>query len=80
MITGPNGSRKRVSVKLSAYIGYLNDEPSETEEPLDKIIRESSLWKGKFKAWGNKLIATDLSPGISNFMDVFELSKLLSEK
>ncbi len=80
IITGPNGSRKRVSVKLSAYIGYLNDDPSETEEPLDKIIRESSLWKGKFKAWGNKLIATDLSPGMSNFMDVFELSKLLSEK
>jgi hypothetical protein len=80
IITGPNGSLKRVSVKLSAYIGYLNDEPSETEEPLDKIIRESSLWKGKFKAWSNKLIDTDLSPGMSNFMDLFELSKLLSEK
>ena len=80
IVTGADGTSKRVSAKLSAYLGYLNNNSPENEEALDKIIREGPLWKSKLKDWSNKLINNDMSPSLSNFMDVIELSKLLSEK
>lgn len=80
IMTGPDGSSRRVSAKLSSYLGYLTDKNPENEEALDVIIREAPLWKSKLKNWSDKLINNDLSPTLSNFMDVVELSKILSDK
>jgi hypothetical protein len=77
---GPNGEERRVSSKIAAYIGYLNDKSPDTEEYLDKIIKESSIWKARLKQWSDKLINNSVSPSFSNYLDVFELSNLLSEK
>jgi len=77
---GPNGEERRVSSKIAAYIGYLNDKSPDTEEYLDKIIKESSFWKARLKQWSDKLINNSVSPSFSNYLDVFELSNLLSEK
>lgn len=80
MITGPDGNSRRVSTKISQYLGYINDKSPATEEAIDVIIREAPLWKGKLKNWSNKLIETPSTPTLYNFMNLIELSNLLSEK
>ena len=76
---GPNGESVRVSTKLSAYMGYLADRSTDTEENLDKIIKGSSVWKVRLKQWREKLSNSAVSPSYNNFLDVFELSNLLDE-
>lgn len=80
IIAGPDGNSKRVSTKLSAYIGYLDDKTSGGEEAIDAIIREAAIWKNRLKNWSDKLINKPISPTPFNFMDVIELSDLLTEK
>lgn len=80
MVTGPDGSSKRISSKLSAYIGYLDEKDRSNEEAIDIIIREGPLWRGRLKDWSNKMINTPIAPTIFNFMNMVELSNLLSEK
>jgi len=77
---GPNGEERRVSSKIAAYIGYLNDNTPDTEEYLDKIVKESAIWKARLKQWSDKLANTTVSPSFSNYLDVFELSNLLNDK
>ena len=74
---GPNGQEVKLSSKFSNIIGYLNNP--ETEEYLDKVISESAFWRNKFKQWRDKMTSNSLAPSPSNFMDIIELSKLLSE-
>ncbi len=79
-ITGPNGEPVRVSSKFSQLIAYLDDRTPATEEYLDKVIKESTFWKGKFKSWRDKMINNSITPTPSNFMDIIELSTLVKEK
>jgi hypothetical protein len=80
IVAGPDGSSRRVSSKLSTYLSYLNNKTPDSEEAIDVIIRESAIWKDKFKNWSDKMINSPLSPTLSNFMNVIELSNFLSEK
>lgn len=76
---GPNGQEVKVSSKFSNLLGYMDGKDPEDEEYLDKIINESNFWRGKFKAWRNKMINNSIAPTPANFMDIIELSKLLQE-
>ncbi|HMO63261.1 MAG TPA: hypothetical protein PKC39_14345 [Ferruginibacter sp.] len=80
MIIGPNGDELRVSTKFSKLVNYINDKLPASEEYLDKVIKEGTYWKGKFKNWRDKMIQNTITPSPSNFMDIIELSKLVKEK
>jgi hypothetical protein len=79
-ITGPNGETVRVSSKFSKLVNYLSDKNPSAEEYLDKVIKESTFWKGKFKDWREKMINNSVTPAPTNFMDIIELSKVVREK
>ena len=79
-ITGPNGESVRVSSKFSSVINYLNDKAPSAEEYLDKVIKEGTLWRGKFKTWRDKMINNSLAPSPENFMNIIELSSVVKEK
>lgn len=76
---GPNGQEVKVSSKFSNLLGYMDGKDPEAEENLDRIINESSFWRGKFKIWRNKMINNSIAPSPANFMDIIELSKFLQE-
>ena len=76
---GPNGQEVKVSSKFSNLLGYMDGKDPESEENLDRIINESSFWRGKFKVWRNKMINNSIAPSPANFMDIIELSKFLQE-
>lgn len=78
-ITGPNGDQVKVSSKFANAINYINDKMPSSEEYIDKVIKEGKYWRGKFKAWRDKMINTTLTPNPTNFMDIIELSKLVKE-
>lgn len=78
-ITGPNGDQVKVSSKFANAINYINDKMPSSEEYIDKVIKEGKFWRGKFKAWRDKMINTTLTPNPTNFMDIIELSKLVKE-
>ncbi len=78
-ISGPDGQSIRVSSKFANLIGYLSDGPVK-EERLDVIIRESARWKATFMQWREKMISNTTAPSLGNFMDIIEMSKMLSEK
>jgi hypothetical protein len=48
MVTGPNGQQARISAKFASVIRYLNGSTDDTEEYLDKVIKESDTWKKRF--------------------------------
>ncbi|MGG9971423.1 hypothetical protein ACQ33O_06485 [Ferruginibacter sp. SUN002] len=77
---GPNGQEVKVSSKFSNLLGYMDGKEPEAEEYLDKVVSESNFWRSKFKNWRNKMINNNIAPSPSNFMDIVELSKLLSEE
>ncbi len=77
--TGPNGQDVKVSSKFSNLLGYMDGKDPESEEYLDKIVNESNFWRGKFKNLRNKMINNDIAPSPSNFMNIVELSKLLTQ-
>jgi hypothetical protein len=79
-ISGPDGQTVRLSSKFSNLAAYLNDESPDTEELLDRIIRESAFWKAKFRRWREKMLNNTTAPSFGNFMDMIELGKLLEEK
>jgi hypothetical protein len=76
MISGPDGRSMRVSAKFVNLLGYLNEGP-ENEERLDRIIRESAVWKATFRQWREKMVHANATPSLNNFMDVVELAKML---
>ena len=77
---GPNGQEIKVSSKFSNLIGYMDGKDPEAEENLDKIVSEGNFWRGKFKNWRNKMINNSIAPSPANFMNIIELSKLLTEE
>ena len=79
-ITGPNGETVKVSSKFSKLINYLDDKTPSAEEYLDKVIKEGTLWRGKFKNWRDKMINNSLTPSPANFMNIIELSSVVKEK
>ncbi len=79
-ITGPNGETVKVSSKFSKLINYLDDKTPSAEEYLDKVIKEGTLWRGKFKNWRDKMINNSFTPSPANFMNIIELSSVVKEK
>jgi hypothetical protein len=80
MIIGPNGDEMKVSSKFSKLVNYINERLPASEEYLDKVIKEGTYWKGRFKTWRDKMMNNTLTPTPNNFMDIVELSKLVKEK
>jgi hypothetical protein len=78
-IIGPDGESVKVSSKFSKMINAITDKKPGTEEYIDKVIKESKFWRGKFSKWRDKMINNTLAPSPTNFMDVIELSKLVKE-
>jgi hypothetical protein len=76
-ISGPDGQQVRLSNKLAAFAGYLNDKKTEAQENLEVIIKESSKWRATFANWRNKMINNGIAPSPVNFMDIVELSNML---
>ncbi|MBL0147036.1 MAG: hypothetical protein IPP48_16295 [Chitinophagaceae bacterium] len=79
-IVGPDGQSVRISSKFSKQLGYFTDRSPESMENIDFIIKESTIWKNKIAGWRSQMNSSSLAPSISNFMDVVEFSKLVSEK
>ena len=80
MVTGPNGQSVRLSAKFNSLSGIFNDPEPGHEEYLDKVIKESSFWKEKFRVWREKMLNNDISPSLENFMNVSEMMDMLNEK
>jgi hypothetical protein len=77
-IAGPNGMPVRVSAKLANVIQYLNDDSP--EEYLDKVIRESTIWKKKFRNWKEKLAESPFLPSPGNFLDINAFSNIMLDR
>ncbi len=79
MVTGPNGQQTRISAKFASVIRYLNGSSSDTEEYLDKVIKESDTWKKRFQEWRSKISQSSFIPSSANFLDIMEFKNLLQE-
>lgn len=77
-ITGPNGQPVKVSAKLANVIRYLNDKGE--EEYIDRLIRESAIWRNRFREWKEKMAKTPFAPSPANFLDINQLVETLQEK
>ncbi len=80
VVTGPNGQLTRISSKFGSLIRYLNGSSGDTEEYLDRVIKESSIWKKRFQEWRNKISQSAYLPAAVNFLDIVELKELVQEK
>ncbi len=79
-IVGPDGQSVRISTKFSKQLGYFTERNPDAIENIDVIIKESKIWRTKVAAWKEVLNSPSISPSISNFMDVIEMSTILSKK
>ncbi|MEP6746372.1 MAG: hypothetical protein ABJB86_01530 [Bacteroidota bacterium] len=81
LITGPNGQLTRISSKFANVIRFLDDKnSSDTEEYVDRVIKESSVWKKRFQEWRNKISQSTYIPSSVNFLDIVELKDLIQGK
>lgn len=81
MVTGPNGQPTRISAKFSNILGYLTGGGNEdTEEGIDRIMKESSLWKKRFQEWRKKISQSQFSPAGGNFLDIEAFKELIKEE
>ena len=80
MVTGPNGQLTRISSKFASVIRYLNGDPSDTEEYIDRVIKESDTWKKRFQEWRSKISQSSFIPSSANFLDIIEFKDLIDEK
>jgi hypothetical protein len=81
VVTGPNGQLTRISSKFANVIRFLDDKnSSDTEEYLDRVIKESDTWKKRFQEWRNKISQSSYIPSSVNFLDIVELKDLIQEK
>src|ERR1700744_2958799 len=69
-VAGPNGTAVRVSSKLSALAAYIADD--KTDSPA--AATDQSFWKSKFRSWREKMSQNNITPSLTNFMDIVELS------
>ena len=79
MVTGPNGQQTRISAKFASVIRYLNGNADDTEEYLDKVIKESDTWKKRFQEWRSKISQSSFIPSSANFLDIIEFKNLIQE-
>lgn len=80
MVTGPNGQPTRISAKFSNILGYLTGGEEDTEEGIDRIMKESSLWKKRFQEWRKKISQSQFSPAGGNFLDIEAFKELIKEE
>ena len=80
MVTGPNGQQARISAKFASVIRYLNGSTDDTEEYLDKVIKESDTWKKRFHEWRSKISQSSFIPSSANFLDIIEFKNLIEEQ
>lgn len=80
VVAGPNGQLTRISSKFANVIRFINAGNDDTEEYLDKVIKESGIWKTRFKEWRTKISQSAYIPASVNFLDIIELKDLLQEK
>jgi hypothetical protein len=80
MVTGPNGQPTRISSKFSNILGYLTGGEEDTEEGIDRIMKESSLWKKRFQQWRKKISQSQFSPSGGNFLDIEAFKELIKEE
>lgn len=78
-VTGPNGQLTRMSAKFANLIRYMNDGDDDTEEYVDKVIKESSIWKKRFQEWRSKISQSSFIPSTTNFLDIMEFKELIQE-
>jgi hypothetical protein len=79
MVTGPNGQQTRISSKFASVIRYLNGSTDDTEEYIDKVIKESDTWKKRFQEWRSKISQSSFIPSSANFLDIIEFKELIQE-
>ncbi len=79
IVTGPNGQLTRMSAKFANLIRYMNDADDNTEEYVDKVIKESSIWKKRFQEWRSKISQSSFIPSTTNFLDIMEFKELIQE-
>jgi hypothetical protein len=80
VVAGPNGQLTRISSKFANVIRYFNGGSEDTEEYLDRVIKESATWKKRFKEWRNKISQSSYIPSSVNFLDIVEFKDLIQEK
>ena len=80
IIAGPDGQMTRISSKFANVIRFLNANGNDTEEYLDRVIKEGGLWKQRFKEWRQKILDSHFIPSSSNFLDIMEFRELLDDK
>ncbi len=78
-ITGPDGIAVKVSSKFSNLVDYMTDEDVNTGNYANTASADEKIWKNKFREWRNKMSNTNVTPSLTNFMDIIELSKVLNE-
>ena len=76
-VPGPNGEVVKVSSKMSRLTAYIADDKSETN--TDATNSDKSFWQSKFKEWREKMSQNNITPSLTNFMDIVELSKIVKE-
>ncbi len=79
-IIGPDGQSIKISSKFSKQLGFFTERNPDAIENIDVIIKDSKIWRTKIATWKQKLNSSSMSPSISNFMDVLEMSTILNEK
>lgn len=81
VIAGPNGQMTRISAKFANVIQFIDGGNSDNvEENLDKILRESGMWKIRFQQWREKIKQAGYLPAPGNFLDILEFKELIEEK
>jgi uncharacterized membrane protein YraQ (UPF0718 family) len=76
-VAGPNGEAVKVSSKMSGLTAYIADDKNETA--IDATNSDKSFWQSKFKEWREKMSQNSITPSLTNFMDIVELSKIVKE-
>jgi hypothetical protein len=79
-IIGPDGQSVKISSKFSKQLGFFTERNPDAIENIDVIIKDSKIWRTKIATWKEKFNFSSMSPSISNFMDVLEMSTILDEK
>jgi hypothetical protein len=74
-VAGPNGDAVKVSSKMSTLTAYIADDKNDSSATATNT--DQSFWKSKFKTWRDKMSQNTITPSLTNFMDIVELSKLV---
>jgi hypothetical protein len=78
---GPNGNPVNVSSKLANMIEFFREDSvaNTQEEYLDKVMRESNVWRLKWLDWRKKVEAADANPSQMNFLDPIDLIRFFQK-